>query len=276
MRNFKLSLVLVIINFYRICFIKTYHFFGTVYYITPFNIFSASIITLLFSFPFVFLLFPSLSVGCLFSVCPSSRFTIPFHSINVSFQFLSSAFFLLIHFFILGALWGVRRTLSWNSFIISWFSSVTQLCPTLCDPIFHSRPGLPAITNSGVYSNSCPLSPWCHPTILSSVVPFSSCLQSFPESGSFQMSQLFASGGQSIGVSVSTSVLPMNIQDWFPLGWTGWISLQPQGLSRVFSKTTVQKHQFFGTQLSLQSNSQIHTWLMEKIIALTIQTFLSK
>ena len=96
----------------------------------------------------------------------------------------------------------------------------------------------------GVYSNSCPLSWWCHPAISSSVIPFSSCLQSFPASGSFQMSQLFASGGQSIGVSASASVLPMSIQDWFPLGWTGWISLQSEGLSRVFSNTTVQEHQW--------------------------------
>jgi len=108
-------------------------------------------------------------------------------------------------------------------------------------------------------SNSCPLSQRCHPTISSSVVPFS-CLQSFPASGSFLMSQFFASGDPSIGVSASASVLPMNIQNWFYLGWTGWISLQSKGLSRVFSNTTVQKHQFFGTQLSLWSNSHIHTW----------------
>ena len=95
----------------------------------------------------------------------------------------------------------------------------------------------------GAYSNSCPSSWWCHPTISSSVVPFSSHLQSFPASGSFPMSQIFASGGQSIGVSASISVLPKNIQDWSPLGWTGWISLQSKGLSRVFSNTTVQKHQ---------------------------------
>ena len=101
-----------------------------------------------------------------------------------------------------------------------------------------------------VYPNSCPLSRWCHPTISSSDVPFSSCLQSFPTSGSFQMTQLFTSGGQDIGVSASTSVLPMNTQDWFPLGWTGWISLQSKGLSRVFPNTTVQKHLFFGAQLS--------------------------
>ena len=114
------------------------------------------------------------------------------------------------------------------------------------------------------YSNSCPLSWWWHPTISSSVVPFSSCLQSFPASGSFPISQLFASGGQSIGVSASSSVLPMNIEDWFPLGWTGWISLQSKGLSRVFSNTTVQQHQFFGAQPSSQSNSHIHTWPQEK------------
>ena len=100
-------------------------------------------------------------------------------------------------------------------------------------------------------SNSCPSSRWCHPAISSSVVPFSSCLQSFPASGSFPISQFFTSGDQSIGVSASTSVLPMNIQDWSPLGWTVWISLQSKGLSRVFSNTTVQKHQFFGAQLSL-------------------------
>ena len=127
----------------------------------------------------------------------------------------------------------------------------------------HTKPPCPSPTPK-VYSNSCPLSRWCHPTISSSVVPFSSCLQSFSASGSFQRSQLFAWGGQSIGVSASTSILPMNIQDWFPLGLTGWISLQSKGLSRVFSNTTVLKHQFFCTQLSLQSNSHIHTWLLEK------------
>ena len=103
----------------------------------------------------------------------------------------------------------------------------------------------------GAYSNSCPLSRWYHPTISFSVVPFSSCSQSFPASGSFPVSQFIASGGLIIGVSASASVLPMNIQNWFPLGWTDWISLQFKGLSRVFSNTTVQKHQFFGAQLSL-------------------------
>ena len=115
----------------------------------------------------------------------------------------------------------------------------------------------------GAYSNSCPSSQWWHPTISSSVVSFSSHLQSFPASGSFPKSQFFASGGQSIRISASASVLPMNIQDWFPLEWTGWISLQSKGLSRVFN-TTVQKHEFFGAQLSLQSNSHIHTWLLGK------------
>ena len=127
----------------------------------------------------------------------------------------------------------------------------------------HTRLLCPSPT-SGAYSNSCPLSRWCHPTIPSSVIPFSSWLQSFPVSGSFQMSQFFAWGGQSIGASASASVLPMNRQDWFPLGWTGWISLQSKGLSRVFSNTTVQKHQFFGAQLSSWSNSHIHTWVLEK------------
>ena len=125
-------------------------------------------------------------------------------------------------------------------------------------------------------SNSCPLSQWCHPTISFSAVPFSSCLQFFPTPGSFPMSQFFGSGGQSIGVSASASVLPMNIQDWFPLRWTGWISLHSKGLSRVFSNTIVQKHQFFSAQLSLWSNSHIHTWLLEKTIALTRQTFVGK
>ena len=114
----------------------------------------------------------------------------------------------------------------------------------------HTRP--PCLSPTpGVYSNSCPLSWWCHPIISSSVFPFSSLLQSFPASGSFPMGQLFTSGGHSIRISALAPVLPMNIQDWFPLGWTGWISLQFEGLSRVFSNTTVQKHQFFGAQLSL-------------------------
>ena len=126
-----------------------------------------------------------------------------------------------------------------------------------------------------IYSNSCPSSQWCHPAISSSVIPFSSCLQSFPASGSFPVSQHFTSGGQSIGVSASTSVFPMSLQDWSPLGWTGWISLQSKGLSRVFSNTTVQKHQILRSQPSLWSNSHIHTWLLKKP-QLWRQTFVSK
>ena len=130
----------------------------------------------------------------------------------------------------------------------------TVQCSVMFDSLQHHKPQharhpYPSPT-PGVHPNSCPLSRWWHPTIPTSVIPFSS-LQSFPASVSFQMSQLFTSGGQSIGVSASTSVLAMNTQDWSPLGWTGWISLQSKGLSRVFSRTTVQKHQFFGTQLSL-------------------------
>ena len=127
----------------------------------------------------------------------------------------------------------------------------------------HARLPCPLPT-PGAYSNSCPSSQWCYPTISTSFSPFSFQSQSFPGSGSFQMSQFFPSCGQSIGVSATASVLPMNIQDWSPLGWTGWISLQSKGLSVVFSNATVQKHQSFGTQLSLQSNSHIHAWPLEK------------
>ena len=139
----------------------------------------------------------------------------------------------------------------------------------------HARPTCPSPT-PGVYSNSCPLSRWCHPAISSSVAPFSSCPQSRPALGSFPVSQLFTWGGQSIGVSASTSVLPMNTQDWSPLGWTGWISLKSKGLSRIFFNTTVQKHQFFSAQLSSQSNSHIHTWPLEKPLASTRWTFVGK
>ena len=127
----------------------------------------------------------------------------------------------------------------------------------------HARPPCPSPT-PGVHSNSCPSSCWCHPTISSSVVPFSSCPQSLPASESFPMSQLFAWGGQRIGVSALASVLPMDTQDWSPSEWTGCISLQSKGLLRVFSNTTVQKHQFFSAQLSSPSNSHIHTWPLEK------------
>ena len=129
--------------------------------------------------------------------------------------------------------------------------------------------------NPGAWSDSCPSSWWCHPTISCSVIPFSFHLQSFPASGSFPVSQFFASGGQSIGASASASVFPMNIQDWFPLGWTGWITLQSKGLYGVFSNITVQKHQFFGSQLSLWSNSYPYM-TTGKTIALTIWTFVGK
>ena len=137
----------------------------------------------------------------------------------------------------------------WASISSVQFSRSVMSDSMLSHESQHARPPCPSPTPR-VYSNSCPSSRWCHPAISSSVVPFSSCPQSLSASGSFPMSQLFSWGGQSIGVSASASVLPMNTQDWTPLEWTGWISFQSKGLSRVFSNTIVQKHQFFGTQLS--------------------------
>ena len=164
--------------------------------------------------------------------------------------------------------------------VLDWtvqFSSVAQSCPTLYHPMNHSTPGLPVhrqlpeFTQTHVRWVSNAIQP------SSSVVPFSCCLQSFPASRSSQMSQFFQSGGQSIWVSASASILPMNIQDRFPFRWTDWISLQSKGLSRVFSNTTVQKHQFFGAQPSLWSNFDIHAWLLiGKTIALTRWTFVGK
>ena len=142
-------------------------------------------------------------------------------------------------------------------------SSVAQSCPTLCDLMNRSTPGFPVHHQLRVHSDSRPSSQWCHPAISSSVIPFTSCPQSLPASEPFPMSQLFAWGGQSTGVSALASVLPMNTQDW-SLEWTDWISLQSKRLSRVFSNTTVQKHQFFGAQLSSQSISHIHTRPLEK------------
>ena len=145
------------------------------------------------------------------------------------------------------------------------FSSVAQSCLTLCDPMNRSTPGLPVhhrlpeFTQTYVHRVSDAIQ-----ASSSSAVPFSSCPQSLPASESFPVSQLFSWGGQSTGVSASTSVFTVNTQDWSPLEWTGWISLQSKGLSRVFSNTTVQTHQFFSTQLSSQSNSHIHTWPLEK------------
>ena len=153
-------------------------------------------------------------------------------------------------------MWVVPRTVG-----LLFCCLVTKSCPTLWTPwIAAAHQTFLSFT----ISNSYPLGQWCHPTILSSVAPVSSCPQSFPTSGSFPMRRFFASGGQSIGASTSASVLPMNTQGWFSLGLTGLISLLSRGLSRVFSSTTIQKHQFFGTQPSLWSNSHICTWLLEK------------
>ena len=152
--------------------------------------------------------------------------------------------------------------------LILLFSSVQLSCSVVSDSLGpeelqHARPPCPSPTPR-VHSNSHPSSQWCHPAISSPVVPFSSCPQSLPASECFPMSHLFLWGGQSTGVSALASFLPKNNQDWSPLGWTGWISLKSKGFSRVFSNTTVQKHQFFGAQLSSQSNSHIHTWPLEK------------
>ena len=152
--------------------------------------------------------------------------------------------------------------------IYIYISSVQFSCSVVSNSLWphelqHARPPCPSPA-PGVHSNSRPWSRWCHPAILSSVVPFSSCSQTLPASESFPMSQLFSWGGQSTGFSALASFLPKNTQDWSPLGWTGWISWQSKGLSRVFSNTTVQKHQFFGAQPSSQSNSHIHTWPLEK------------
>ena len=144
----------------------------------------------------------------------------------------------------------------------------TELCSVVSDSLWphglqHTRLPRPSLSPR-IHSNSCPLTQWCHPTVSASVIPSSSCLQSFPASKSFPISRLFTSGSQSIRTSASASVLPMNIQGWFPLGLTGLISFQSKGLSEVFSNTTVQKHQFFGAQSTLWSKSHVHVWLLEK------------
>ena len=157
-------------------------------------------------------------------------------------------------------LWNVNSLLFFNSVQFSRSVVSDSLPPHESQ---HARPPCPSPT-PGVHSNSCPSSRWFHPAISFSVVPFSSCPKSLPVSRSFSMSQLFAWGGQSIGVSALASVLPMNTQHSSPLRWTGWISLQSKGLSRIFSGTIVQKHHFFSAQLSSQSNSHIHTWPLEK------------
>ena len=155
------------------------------------------------------------------------------------------------------------------SILLPQFSSVQFSRSVMSDSLWpheskHARPPCPSPT-PGVHSDSRPLSQWCHPAISSSVVPFSSSPQSLPASKAFPVSQLFTWGGQSTGASALASFLPKKSQGWSPSKWTGWISLQSRGLSRVFSNTTVQKHQFFGAQLSSQSNSHIHTWLLEKL-----------
>ena len=158
--------------------------------------------------------------------------------------------------------------LSFLDFVITFFSSVQFSRSDVSESLQpqesqHARPPCPSPT-PGVHSNSCPLSRWCHPAISSSVIPFSSCPQSLPASESFPMNQPFTWGDQSTGVSALASFLPKNTQGWSPSVWTGWISLQSKGLSRVCSNTTVQKHQFFGAQPSSQFNSHIHTWPKEK------------
>ena len=165
-------------------------------------------------------------------------------------------------------LWFISSFFLDSTYWSLYYHSVQFSCSVMSDSLQphetqHARPPCPSPI-PGVHPNPCPLSWCCQPTISSSVVPFSSCPKSFPVSGSFQMGQLFTSGGQSMGVSASTTVLPMNTQDRSPLGWSGWTSLQSKGLSRVFSNTTVQKHQFFSAQPSSQSNSHIHTWPLEK------------
>ena len=169
------------------------------------------------------------------------------------------------HFGLIDWYWLIKDSLSFC------YCLVPQLCPTLYDPMNCRMPGFPPSPSPGACSDSCPLSQWCHPTISFSVVPFSSCRLSFLASGSFPMSWLFESSDQSSRASASAfqwvpmnSVFPMNIQAWFPLGFTGWMTLQSKGFSRVFSNTTVKKHQFFSTQPSLWYSSHIHTWLLEK------------
>ena len=159
--------------------------------------------------------------------------------------------------------WQQGRLIIVNKFSSVHFSHSVMSNSLSSHVLQHTRFPCPSPTPRAC-SSSCPLNRWCHPTISSSVIPFSSCLQSCPASGSFPRSQFFTSGAQIIGVSASASVLPMNIQDWFPVGRTGWISLQSKRLARVFSNTTVQKHQFFSAQLSLESSSHNYTWLPEK------------
>ena len=182
----------------------------------------------------------------------------------MNFDFLLAAFIKLDNRFYFNP---ISKYYHFNIYSV-YISSVQFSCSVMSNNLQshesqHARPPCPPPTPR-VHPNSRPLSQWCHPAISPSVVPFSSCPQSLPASKSFPMSQHFQWHGQSTGLSASASVLPMNTQDWSPLGWTGWISLQSKGLSRVFSNTTAQKHQFFGSQPSSQYNSHIHTWPLEK------------
>ena len=171
-----------------------------------------------------------------------------------------------MHFFVLLNIKMCNTFVDFSDLLLHLCCSVAKFYLTLW-PLGEQHNRLPCPSPSPrICSNSCPLSPWCHPTISSSVTLFSSCPQSFPASASFPMNWPFTSVSQSIGTSASASVFPMNIQSWFPLGWTGGVSLQSRGLPRVFSHTTVQKHQIFGAQLSLWSNSHIHTWLLDSRI----------
>ena len=186
---------------------------------------------------------------CLSSLLSTSQLELPFQNVNPMmlkvFQFSSDQF----------------SSVQFSS--VQFSHSVVSDSPRPHE-LQHARPPCSSSSTPRVHSNSHPSNWWCHPAISSSVVPFS-CPQSFPASRSFQMSQLFPWGGQSTGVSASASLFPKKSQGWSPLEWTGWISLQSKGLSRVFSNTTVQKHQFFSAQLSSQSNSRIHTWPLEKL-----------
>ena len=215
-----------------------------------------------------------LSKRCVKSQAVENKISDSFENWNLfnhgSFFFFFRAHIILSHNAILEAFsFSKKESVQFSRSVVSDFLWPHELQ--------HARPPCPSPT-PGVHPNPCPLSQWCHPAISSSVVPFSSCPLSSPAPESFPMSQLFASGGQSIGVSASTSVLPMNTQDWSHLEWTGWISLQSKGLSRVFSNTKirVQKHQFFSAQPSSQSNSHILIRSLEKPIALTRRTFVGK
>ena len=235
-------------------------------FIEPIFAWNVPMVSLIFwerSLVFSILLFSSI---CLHWLPRKTFFISSCYSLELCIQMLISFLFSFAFGFSLDPNTKIWPVLLWR---YCWGKASVQFSHSvvsdslLLHELQHAKPSCPSPT-PGVHSNSCPLSWWCHPAILNSVVPFSSCPQSLSASGSFPMSQLFSWSGQCIGVSASASVLPMNTQDLSPLGWTDWISLQSKGLSRVFSNTTVQKHHFFSAQLSLQSNSYIHTSPLEK------------